>query len=917
MSTTTQPPADGDATELLATRAQPTLAQATDRGDPAAPLPAGARLGRYRIEGLLGRGGMGEVYRAKQLEPVRRTVALKLLRRQRLGARHLAHFEVERQLLARMRHPAIAQVYDADTTAEGHPFFAMEYIAGSPLTRFCEEHALSLRQRLELLIRICEGVQHAHQKGVIHRDLKPGNLLVDLVDGRPLPKIIDFGIATAAGGGGREIAGTPDYMSPEQAGGDQSLVDTRSDVYALGVVLYELLTGTRPAAAGETVTADSRSLRLPSQELATLPPGEAERLARSHGLRLPRMRRLLRHELDWVVARALAHDRADRYPSAVALAEDLQRFLDGLPLQAVPRTRRYAWGKFVRRNRGALAAASVALLALLGGLGLSLYGLQQARTQRALAEQRSTQLEKVAAFQQSMLEGVDIEAMGAGLADGLRRQLDKAAPADRAALEQALSGVSTADVARGLIDRDILAGAEAAIARDFAAEPALAADLRASVAGVREALGLPAAAAEGYRQVADYRERALGAGALPTLQAREAQASALLAAARPQDAMALLQRVLPHALALPEGDATRLRLRLDEASAVSALGDRPRARRMLDAVRASALATRGERDPATMEITNALAMLLGRMGEPKAGRALLERLVPLRSQVLGTEHEDTLAAIHNLAVMRILTGDAEQAVASQRELVAIQTRRLGAEHPTTLLERNNLASMLSDAQRTPEAIPLQEATLAAARRVLGADHPQTLRVELNLSSFHARVGDFAKAIPLQLHVAQTRARLLGPLHPDTLYIELNRAATLYQAGQAGAALVQLARVLPQAREVLGDAHPQTQMGFDVQAQAADAAGDRALAKRSWRTLLEARAASLGERDAKTVDAAWQLEGLLRRDGAVAEADALRARYVLPLLDADPATLDEGQKRKAEDIRVTEREERAAARGAAH
>ncbi|HET6436248.1 MAG TPA: serine/threonine-protein kinase, partial [Xanthomonadaceae bacterium] len=221
MSTTTQPPADGDATELLATRGQPTLAQAADGGDPAAPLPAGARLGRYRIEGLLGRGGMGEVYRAEQLEPVRRTVALKLLRRQRLGARHLAHFEVERQLLARMRHPAIAQVYDADTTAEGHPFFAMEYIAGSPLTRFCEEHALSLRQRLELLIRICEGVQHAHQKGVIHRDLKPGNLLVDLVDGRPLPKIIDFGIATAAAGeGGREIAGTPDYMSPEQAGGD-------------------------------------------------------------------------------------------------------------------------------------------------------------------------------------------------------------------------------------------------------------------------------------------------------------------------------------------------------------------------------------------------------------------------------------------------------------------------------------------------------------------------------------------------------------------------------------------------------------------------------------------------------------------------------------------------------------------------
>ena len=207
---------DPERTELLATRS-PVAGAAADR-DALAP---GARLGRYRIEALLGRGGMGEVYRAEQLEPVRRTVALKLLHAQRLDARHLAYFEVERQLLAQMRHPAIAHVYDADTTADGYPFFAMEFIDGSPITRWCDEHALPLGERIALFIRVCEGVQHAHQKGVIHRDLKPGNLLVDEVDGRALPKIIDFGIATASSlTEGREVAGTPDYMSPEQAGGD-------------------------------------------------------------------------------------------------------------------------------------------------------------------------------------------------------------------------------------------------------------------------------------------------------------------------------------------------------------------------------------------------------------------------------------------------------------------------------------------------------------------------------------------------------------------------------------------------------------------------------------------------------------------------------------------------------------------------
>jgi non-specific serine/threonine protein kinase/serine/threonine-protein kinase len=905
---------DPERTELLATRTAAAGIAASGDG----PLLAqGARLGRYRIESLLGEGGMGAVYRAEQLEPVRRTVALKLLRAQRLDARHLAWFEVERQLLAQMRHPAIAQVYDADTTPDGHPFFAMEFIAGSPITRFCDERAMPLADRIALFIRVCEGVQHAHQKGVIHRDLKPGNLLVDEVDGRALPKIIDFGIATATSlTEGRDAAGTPDYMSPEQAGGDQSLVDTRSDVYALGVVLCELLTGQRPVFAGETVTDRSRPLRLPSDQLSTLSGADAERYAREHGQAPARVRRLLRSELDWVVAKAMRHDRNERYPSAMALAEDLQRFLDGRPLQAVPPSRAYALRKFAQRHRVGIAAGAVVAVALVAGLAMSVYGLLQARAQRAIAEQRSAQLEKVAAFQQSMLEGIDIESMGIGMADDLRKQVEQASPGDAQAFARGLAQASTADIARGLIDHDILANAESAIERDFGAEPALAADLRESVARVRVALGLPQAAVAGFAQVADYRAKTLGPGAPETLKARLEQVGALLDAAEPRQALALAQAALAHASALPQRDETRIGLRLNEAEAISALGDRPRARRLLERLRADSIELRGESDAATMKVGNNLAILLGRMGEPKAGRELLEKIVPLRIRILGKDDPDTLSSLHNLAIMRIMTGDEDGAVALQRGLVETQTRRLGAEHPLTLTERGNLANMLIDSGKAREALPIATAVVDADTRVLGAEHPQTIRAKLNLSSLYARLGQFDKTLAMQREVIDVRKRRLGPKHPDTLYILVNHAATLHQAGRSKESLAMLRWLLPQAREVLGMQHPQAQAALQVQADDADELGDAGLEIASYRELLAARESSLGADDPHTVDAAWNLEGLLRAGGSRAEADAVRKRYVEPLLAASPGKLSEDQAKMAHNIRKTEAEEAASAAHAA-
>lgn len=829
--------------------------------DDAAALPPGARIGRYRILQLLGRGGMGEVYRAEQLEPVRRTVALKLMRGRRLDARHRAFFEVERQVLAQMRHPAIAQVFDADTTPGGQPYFAMEFIAGSSLTDYCEAKRLPLAERLRLLVGICEGVQHAHQKGVVHRDLKPANLLVDEVDGRPLPRIIDFGIATAATGdgtGGREIAGTPDYMSPEQAAGDQALVDTRSDVYSLGVVLFELLTGQRPVLAGETMTGTPRTQRLPSRQLATLPPAEGRRLARAQGVSVPRMRRLLRHELDWVVARAMAHERGDRYPSATALADDLRRFLDGRALAAVPASRRYVARKFIGRHRAGISAAAVAAVALVGGLAMSVHGLVQARTQRAIAEERSAQLETVAAFQQSMLEEVDIEAMGGALVAGLREQLGRAGPAAASALDEVLFHADAADIARGLVDGNILARAEAAIARDFVAQPLLEADLTESVAGVRKALGLEAAAARGHARAADIRARRLGPADPATLAARREQAESLRASGDLATARATIDDALALAAALPAGDPLRLRIEQTDADVLASMGELADARRRLEALHVRAVAALGDEAPESTSILGGLAVLQARMGDPQAGLASMERLLAIHERVSGPGSPQATSALHNIAPMRMMTGDAEGAIALQHRVVEQRTRQMGAEHATTLGARENLVAFLADAGEFEQSLRLGGEVIAALERVHGPGHRGTLRAKVNRSTALARSGDHEGALALQAEVLDARTRLHGAGHPDTVFIAINRAGTLLQSGRPEASLAAVAALVPLARDVLGPRHPQAQAALEILGGAQVETGNHAAAAETFAQLLADRRESLGEGHGKTIEAAADL-----------------------------------------------------------
>ncbi|MCP5532811.1 MAG: serine/threonine protein kinase [Akkermansiaceae bacterium] len=347
-----------------------------------------ARIGPYRLIDRIGSGGCGVVYLAEQRAPVNRKVALKIIRIGMDTEAVIARFSLEREALALMDHPNIARVLDAGTTASGRPYFVMELVDGEKITDFCDRCRLALRQRLEMFVLVCEAIQHAHQKGVIHRDIKPSNVIVREVDGKPVPKVIDFGIAKATAAEietaatvtkSGQLVGTPAYMSPEQASGGAD-IDTRSDIYSLGVLLYELLTGSTPVKPEQLRNQGPEEILhilldedtgMPSVRLREIPDDEIGEIAGQRATDPKRLPSQLAGDLDWIVMKSIEKDRVRRYDTADGLAMDVRRYLAGQPVLARPPSRAYLFSKLVRRNRALFAAAAVALTGLLGGLGVS------------------------------------------------------------------------------------------------------------------------------------------------------------------------------------------------------------------------------------------------------------------------------------------------------------------------------------------------------------------------------------------------------------------------------------------------------------------------------------------------------------------------------------------------------------------
>ena len=403
-------------------------------------LAVGTRVGAYEITGKLGEGGFAIVYSAEQHEPIRRSVALKVVKPGMDSAQILARFDAERRTLARLRHPHIAAVLDAGTTSTGHPYFVLERVHGVPMTQYCKDARLAPEQRIELFLQMSEAVQHAHQKGIVHRDIKPSNVLVEEIDGVASVKVIDFGIAKALSGeaagedwlntltGAGMMIGTPDYMSPEQASMESVDIDTRADVYSMGALLYELLAGSRPFDRATLAGAAVMEIRRVICEVE--PPKPSTRITQiekeTGETDLALDRRKLRGDLDWIVMKALEKDRDRRYPSALAFAEDLRRHRDHEPVLAGPPTVGYRLAKFARRNRGLLAAMVCIGLALATGLGFAISGFITAQEERDVAraaessereargrsESALAEAQTVSDFLESMLESAEPQAGG-------------------------------------------------------------------------------------------------------------------------------------------------------------------------------------------------------------------------------------------------------------------------------------------------------------------------------------------------------------------------------------------------------------------------------------------------------------------------------------------------------------------------
>jgi serine/threonine protein kinase len=754
------------------------------------PGTATNTIGPYRLLELIGEGGMGQVWLAEQKQPVRRRVAIKLVKAGMDTREVVARFESERQALALMDHPAIAKVFEAGSTPEGRPYFVMEYVPGLPITDYCDKHKFTILQRMELFIQVCEGVQHAHQKAIIHRDLKPSNILVTEVDGKPMPRIIDFGVAKATSQKLTAqtvytrigmLIGTLGYMSPEQADPIGEDIDTRADIYSLGGVLYELLAGAPPFDFQKL--AYDQVLRIlrdqdaprPSTKLTTL--GEdSTTAAKNRASDPPTLVRQLRGDPDAIALKALEKDRNRRYASASGLAADIGRYLRNEPVIAHPPSAAYRARKFARRYRGSLITACAFVLVLVAAAAVSIRQSIRANREAAVAEAVNNFLQNDLLAQASTLKQ-------SGPATGPDPDLKVRTALDRAA---------------------------ARIGSKFAGQPEVEASIRDTIGVTYMDLGLYPEARTQLERAFDLQTRTLGAknprtiktmsllGAIAVRQGRFPEAEALLT-----QALGIQRTVLGTAHPDTLDSANRLGVLYNEE------GKYPQAevlnRQTLEVRRR----VQGPEHPDTLRAMANLALAYQEEGKYPQAEELDSRTLEIQRRILGPDHPSTLMTAGNLAIVYDQQGKYGKAEALDSQILDIRRRVLGPEHPDTLMTAGNLAIVYQEEKKYVEAEALNNETLEIRRRVQGPEHPDTLMTASNLANLYELEGKYAQADSLDSRILEIQRRTLGSEHHDTLVTADDLALAYNQEGKYVQADELQSQVLEISRRVLGPEHPDT------------------------------------------------------------------------------------------------------------
>jgi serine/threonine protein kinase/Tfp pilus assembly protein PilF len=793
---------------------------------------AGKRIGGYQISRVVGEGGMGVVFQAEQEYP-RRMVALKVIKPGFANAELLRRFERESQVLARLQHPGIAQIYEAGAADMGfgpQPYFAMEFIRGVPLREYAESNQLSTRQRLELMAKVCDAVEHAHQRGIIHRDLKPGNILLDETG---QPKILDFGVARVTDSDVQatrqtdvgQLIGTLAYMSPEQVMADPLELDTRSDVYALGVILYELLANRLPYSLSHQLHEAVRAIR---EEDPT---------------RLSSISRAYRGDVETIVAKALQKDKGRRYTSAAELASDIRRHLADEPITARPASTSYQLRKFARRHKVPVIATAAVFAVLTAGVVVS--------TTEAVRARRAEQT---------------AQAVNDFLQNDLLAQASVSTQASPSTKPDPDLKVRTA------LDR-----AAARIGQKFDRQPEVEADIRDTIGRTYWDLGLYAEARQQLERAMELHRRVLGPKDPKTLKTL----SRIGDTARSQGKYPEAERLLSQAL-----DAQRRALgpqHPDVLNSVDGLANvyesegkyeqaEPLLRETLELERR----TLGAENPATLLSMNNLANVYLSQGKYPQAEELYKKTIEIRRRVSGPEHPLTLVTMHNLAITSALQGKYAESEALNLQTLEIRRRILGPEHPDTLGSMNNLGDIYAKESKLAQAEELDKQTLEIRRRVLGPDHPQTTSTLNNLADAYFKQAKYAQAEEIDKEVVEIRRRVLGPEHPNTVAALNNLSAAYIEQGKFAQAEQVLKQILDISRRTGGAEHSNTLTFMENLAYVHGLQGKYAASEALFQETAETSRRALGPEHPLTLSILALFATIYQREGKYAIAERVAA-----------------------------------------